>query len=114
MNARQLLRRLFKSQWTRIFGPGLIVLELLGVAAAVVTGDWSLTWVVPFFIVGFFLFIFIRLIIIAILFTFLFLFPVLVAIIVVWACYTLFKKQQKKANVEVSTRGPTTSTNGAQ
>jgi predicted membrane protein len=114
VNARQLLRRLLKSQWTRIFGPALIVLELLGVAAAIVTGDWSLTWVVPFFIVGFFFFIFIRLVIIALLFAFLFLFPVLVAVIVVWAAYTLFRKQQKKANLEASTRGPTTSSNGAQ
>ena len=112
MNARQLLRRLFK--WTKIFGPALIVLELLGVAAAVITGDWNLTWVVPFFIVGFFLFIFIRLIIIALLFSFLFLFPVLVAIIVVWAGYTLFKKQKKKVNLEASARGPTTSSDGAQ
>lgn len=114
MNARQLLRRLFKSQWTRIFGPALIVLELLGVAAAVVTGDWSLTWVVPFFIVVIFLFTFIRLVIIALLFAFYFLFPVLVAVIVVWACYTLFKKQQKKANLGPSTRGVTTSADGAQ
>ena len=111
MNARQLLRRLFK--WTKIFGPSLIVLELLGIAAAVVTGDWSLTWVVPFFIVGFFLFILIRLIIITLLFSFLFLFPVLVAVVVVWAGYTLFKKQ-KKANLEASTRGQTMSSDGAQ
>ena len=108
MNARQILRRLFK--WTKIFGPALIVLELLGIAAAVFTGDWTLTWVVPFFIVGFFLFIFIRLLLFAILFFF----PVLVAAIVVWAAYTLFKKQKKKPNLEASTGGPTTSSDAAQ
>ena len=110
MNARQLLRRLFKSQWTRIFGPALIVLELLGVAAAVVTGNWNLTWVVPFVIVLIVGVTFIRLL----LFAFLFFFPVLVAVIVVWAGYTLFKKQQKKPNLEDPTRGRTTSSNGAQ
>ena len=79
------------------------MLELLGVAAAVVTGDWSLTWFVPYFIVVIFLFTFIRLLLIAFFF-----FPVLAAVIVVWAAYTLFKKQKKKANLGASTRGPTT------
>ena len=111
MNIHQLLTRLFKSQWTRIFGPALIVLELLGVAAAVVTGDWNLTWVVPYIIVLIVAFTFIRLL----LFAFLFFFPVLVAIIVVWAAFILFKgKRQKKANLEASTRGPTTSSDRAQ
>ena len=109
MNTSQLLSRLFK--WTKIFGPALIVLELPGVAAAVITGNWNLTWVVPYIIVLIVGFTFIRLL----LFVFLFFFPVLVAIIVVWAAFILFRvKRQEKANLEASTKGPTRSPDRAQ
>lgn len=107
MKARQLLKRLFKSQWTRIFGPAIIVMEVLAVAASIVTGDWELPWLFPLFLV-FFLFR-------AVLIAFLFLWPVFIAVIIVWAAYTRSKeKHQKKANLEASTRGPTTSSDGAQ
>ena len=96
MNARQLLARLFKSQWTRIFGPAIIVMELLAVVGAVVSGDWSLPLLFPLFLV----FILFR----AVLIAFLFLWPVLIAVIVVWAAYTHSKeKREKRASLEAST-----------
>ena len=95
MNSRQLLRRIFKSQWTQIFGPALVVLELIAAAASAVTGDWTLTWVVPILMAAFF----IR----ALFFVVLVFFPVFVAVILVWAAYTLFKeKQKKKANLKAT------------
>ena len=100
MKLRQHLRRLFKSKWTQIFGPALIVLESLAVAAAAATGDWTLAWAFPLLLAFFFL----RSLIIAVFL----LSPILVAVIVVWAVYTHSKeKQQKKANLQAS-KGPGT------
>lgn len=109
MNARQLLRRLFK--WTKIFGPAIILLEIIAAAGVALTGNWNLLWFIPYFIVLLAAFILIRLVIIA----FLGFFPVWIAILVAWAAFILFKgKRQKKANLEASTRGPTTPSDGAQ
>ena len=111
LNARQLLRRLFKSQWLRIFGPAIILLEIIAAAGVALTGNWNLLWFIPYFIVLFVAIILIRLVIIA----FLGFFPVWIAILVVWAAFILFKgKRQKKANIEASTRGPATSSDAAQ
>ena len=107
MKLRQQLRRLFKSQWTQIFGPALIVLESLAVAAAAATGDWTLAWAFPLLLAFFFL----RALIIAVLL----LSPILVAVIVVWAVYTHSKeKEQKKANLQASKGRRTTSSDSPQ
>jgi len=85
----------------------MIGMELLAVAAAVVSGDWNLPWLFPLFL-AFFVFR-------AVLIAFLFLWPVLIAVIVVWAAYTHSKeKREKRASLEASTGGRTTSSDGAQ
>lgn len=110
MNPRQLLRRLFKSQWVRVFGPAVIVLELIAAAGVALTGDWNLLWFIPFFIVLVVAFVLIRVIIIA----FIGLFPVWIAIIVVYAAFILFKgKRQKKADHETPAGKDTTTSEPA-
>jgi predicted membrane protein len=95
MDSRRYLRRFFGSEWSRIFGPALGTFVLLGVGAALYTGDWSLPWLFAIIMIV----ILFRVVLIGVIFFW----PIWIAIIMVWTGYrVLFKKKPKKESKETS------------
>lgn len=93
MDSRKYLRRFFRSEWTRVFGPAFVIWVLLVVGAAAYTGNWNL----PLLFALLMLYFFLR----AVLIVVIFFWPILIAITMVWiGFWVLFRKKPKKETKE--------------